>query len=235
MKFEEYKKPSLTADIVALKSVNTFKGKRKGPGKALSILLVKRDEEPFKNKWSLPGGFINIDEDVEEKALQRLSEKTGVKDIYLEQLYTFSDKNRDPRGRVVSIAYMALTNDEKLNQKISEASKETKWFIIEENKLISDDEEININDLAFDHSKILNTALSRLKGKIEYTNLAFYLLPEKFTIKEIQLLFEAIMGYRIDSFQRKMGSRIEETNEIVKIVGRPAKLFKFNKNWKFGL
>lgn len=235
MSIHDFEKPSVTVDIVTLKAVNTYINSKKGPGKALSILLVKRDEEPFKNKWSLPGGFVNVNENLEDKAKSKLLEKTGVKDLYLEQLYTFSDINRDPRGRVISVAYMALTNDEKLNQDIISASKETKWFTINDNTLISEDETINIKDLAFDHQNIIKTALSRLNGKIEYTDVAFHLLPHKFTIKEIQLLFECIMGYRIDSFQRKMGNRIIETDEIIKVVGRPARLFIFNKEWKYGL
>ena len=138
----KYEKPSVTADIVIYTIQNN----------ELKILLVKRGIEPFKNKWAIPGGFVRIHESLEDAAKRELEEETGVKDVYLEQLYSFGDPKRDPRGRVITVAYMALINSEKIKLKAATDVSEVQWFSIKK-----------IPQLAFDHKKILDYSLKRLK------------------------------------------------------------------------
>lgn len=274
---DQYDKPSVTNDVLIF-TTEDIKGDniRKVPRKGLQVLLIKRDEQPDKDMWCIPGGFVRKDESLEQGAARKLKEKTGIEDVYLEQLYTFGDVDRDKRTRVITVSNMALVAKEKIKVTELDSLKEKKWFWVEknlveskndlhiENKyklyLKSEDGEVEIaynviekieksilrkksvtytpeesckDKLAFDHYKILDYGIDRLRNKIEYTPIAFNLLPKLFTVIELQYVYEAIMGREILNFRRKMNNFIIETDE--KIEGkpyRPAKVFKFNENFQ---
>ena len=190
----------------------------------LQVLLIKRDIEPFKGMRAIPGGFVLESEDCEKAAYRELQEETSIKNVYLEQLYTFSDPKRDPRGRVVSIAYMALVARENLTIKAGSDAAEAKFFPIEK-----------LPKLAFDHKKILEYALQRLRWKIEYTNVAQYILAKKFTLSELQKVYEIVLDQSIDvrNFRKKIDKLglVKETGEKeIGVKYRPAKLYKFVEN-----
>jgi len=187
-------------------------------------LLIKRKADPFKWTWAIPGWFVLDSEDCEKAAHRELLEETNVKNIYLEQLYTFSEVKRDPRGRVVSVAYMALVARENMSIKAWSDAAEAKFFPIE-----------NLPKLAFDHKKILGYAIQRLRRKIEYTNVAQYILPKKFTLSELQKVYEIVLGQKIDvrNFRKKIDKLglVKETGEKeIGVKYRPAKLYKFIEN-----
>ena len=186
---------------------------------ALKVLLVKRGIAPFLGKFAIPGGFVHEDEDLERAALRELKEETGVTDVYLEQLYSFGDPKRDPRGRVVTIAYFALISADRKLEAGTDAS-EAAWFAV-----------ADLPPLAFDHAKILNYALERLRNKLEYTTVGFQLLPEKFTLTELQEVYEAILGRTLDkrNFRRKMSllKILKPLREYRRGGQRPAQLYRF--------
>ena len=172
----DYPRPSLTVDIVVF-SVRADN---------LQALLVRRGEEPYSGMWALPGGFIHLDESLEEAAARELREETGIHEAYLEQLYTYGEPNRDPRGRVVTIAYFALiAADKPICTEGGTDTTQACWFSINE-----------LPGLAFDHAEILTYALRRLRYKLEYSAVGFELLPEKFTLTEIQSTYEIILGVK---------------------------------------
>ena len=273
----KFERPSVTNDVLIFTTEDKKEeNSRKVPRKGLQVLLIKRDEYPYKGKWSVPGGFVKMDESLEEGALRKLKEKTGIENVYLEQLYTFGEVDRDPRTRIISIGNLALISKDSIIYSENAENKETKWFWVDkilEKKEVSDNyitkkylltlkcEDIKINyeviektertlirkttkryrfleegsteELAFDHYKILDLGIDRLRNKLEYTPIVFNLLPKLFTVKELQFVYEAIMGREILNFRRKMGDMIIETEE--KIEGkpfRPAQVFKFNENWE---
>jgi 8-oxo-dGTP diphosphatase len=189
----------------------------------LKALLVRRKHAPFAGRWALPGGFVDIDEDLEEAARRELSEETNVNDIYLEQLYTFGDPDRDPRGRVITVAYFALLSHDQARQfQIRGASDagEAAWWNI-----------YNLPELAFDHARILHYALQRLRWKLEWTALGFLLLPAEFTLSELQKVYETALAEPLDkrNFRRKMlaADVLEETGNRREGDHRPAKLYRF--------
>ncbi len=187
----------------------------------LQVLLFQRSEEPFKGMWTIPGGLVGDAQTLEESAYQKLEEKTNVKDIYLEQLYTFSDIERDPRGRTISTTYMALVAREKILLKTWVKGGEVKFFPIE-----------YLPKLWFDHKIIVDYAVKRLKRKLEYTNVAQYILPEKFTLTELQKAYEVILDQKLDvrNFRKKIDKLgiLRETGEKkVWDQYRPARLFEF--------
>jgi 8-oxo-dGTP diphosphatase len=204
-----YEKPSVTVDTI----IFSIKGSD------LRVLLVKRLASPFKDRWSIPGGFVRINQSLEDAAKLKLEEKTGVKDVYLEQLYTFGDSKRDPRGRVITVAYFALINSDNVRLKGDDA----KWFSMTE-----------LPQLAFDHNKILNYALKRLKWKFEYTTVAFSLLPKKFTMSQLQELYETVFDKKFDkrNFRKKILSLdILEEEEVLRDVSfRPPQLYSLKAN-----
>lgn len=232
MRFEDYKKSSHTVDIVviAYETVETTDIKRSNMQR-LKVMLSKRKIEPFEGMFSLPGGFIDYDVTMADAAKSKLKIKTGVDNIYMEQLYTYGDDlYRDPRGRVISTAYIALVDKEK----IAISDEDTDWFTISTTR--NDDgkiESIKVMDdafkevtLAFDHKKILLDALERLRGKILYTDIALNILPDTFTIREIQDVYELIHGKSIPSFRRIITDKIKPTG--VKVGGsgyRPSELY----------
>ncbi len=213
MKYDLPEKPSVTVDIILF----TVKDNE------LKALLVKRAIEPFKDMWAIPGGFILVDESLEDAARRELLEETNVKDVYLEQLYTFGDTKRDPRTRVITVAYFALVNAEKFELKASTDVKDVRWFSA-----------YDPPQLAFDHKKILEYALKRLGWKLEYTTVAFSLLPEEFTLTELQKIYEIIFNKKLDkrNFRKKIKSLelVKETKQYKEDVAhRPPKLYARNK------
>ena len=205
-----YPHPAVTTDCV----IFGFDGER------LQVLLVERGIEPYKGRWAFPGGFLKMDETAEEGALRELKEETGLEGAYMEQFHTFSAPERDPRERVITIAYYALVKIQEVKGGDDAAS--ARWFPLDE-----------IPSLAFDHDYILRMATQRLREQIHFQPIGFELLPEKFTIKELQLLYEAILGINFDrrNFAKKMFhleilTDLEET--IWPTPKREAKLYKFN-------
>ncbi len=191
----------------------------------VSILLIKRKYDPFKGKWAIPGGFVLDDESLEEAVERELFEETGVSINYLEQLYSFGKPNRDPRQRVVSVAYFGLVKSGEFSKlKASTDAEEAMWFNIEE-----------LPELAFDHQHILNQAIERLRSKIRYQPIGFELLDKKFPFSDLEQLYSTLLNRAIDrrNFKKKIMSLdiLEELDEKAKSTGagRPGNLFRFNK------
>jgi 8-oxo-dGTP diphosphatase len=186
---------------------------------ALRVLLVKRAAAPFQGQFAIPGGFVHEDEDLDQAALRELREETGVANVYLEQLYSFGDVGRDPRGRVITVAYFALISPDRPLRAGTDAA-ETEWWAMDQ-----------LPTLAFDHARILNYALERLRNKLEYTTVGFQLLPEKFTLTELQEVYEAILGKELDkrNFRRKLSllKILKLLPEYRRGGRRPAQLYRF--------
>lgn len=210
----EYPRPSVTVDIV----VYGYDG-----GKQLKLLLIERGGEPFKGSWALPGGFVDLDENLETAALRELEEETGVKDLFVEQLFTFGAVNRDPRGRVISVAYFALVNLQDHPAVAASDATKAEWFPLDE-----------LPELAFDHSEIITAANGRLAAKVRYQPIGFELLPAEFTLGQLQQLYETVLN--VESFnKRNFRTRIlrtgilEEVGRQQNVAHRPAVLYKFNQ------
>jgi len=176
----------------------------------------------FVGQHAIPGGFVLDDEDLDQAAFRELKEETGVADVYLEQLYSFGDPRRDPRGRIVSVSYFALISADRTLQAGTDASEAAWWPMAK------------LPPLAFDHAEILNYALERLRNKLEYTTVGFQLLPEKFTLTELQTVYEAILHKQLDkrNFRRKMAllKILKPLKEYQRAGRRPAQLFRFAAN-----
>ncbi|MEN9358527.1 MAG: hypothetical protein RL095_62 [Verrucomicrobiota bacterium] len=208
----EYPRPALTVDCVV------FGLDEEG----LKVLLIRRGLAPFKGRWALPGGFVRVDETLDEAALRELREETGLKKIFLEQLYTFSALKRDPRERVISVAYYALVKLGDHRVQAATDADDAAWFRLDA-----------IPELAFDHAEIIAAARNRVKGKVRYQPIGFELLPEKFKLSQLQELYEQILGRELDkrNFRKKFLSFgiIEELDERVQgLPGRPARLHRFD-------
>ena len=202
---------SLTTDVIIFTIENG----------QLKILLIKRANDPFKNKWALPGGFINDNEGSQDAALRVLKNKAGLKNVYLAQLYTFDGSSRDPRGRVCTVVYFALVLLEDIKFESGKKLQTPVFYPV--NKL---------PQLAFDHKKIVTYAIKRLRSKLEYTNAVYALLPKTFTFNQLQTTYEAIFGKNMDkrNFRKKfsMLKLIKPTKKI--LTGnrqRPARLYYF--------
>lgn len=200
---------------------------RKLPTTKLSILLYQRTEEPFQNKWCLPGGFLNIEEMPADNIKRKLADKTKMKECYLEQLYTFCKIDRDPRARVISIAYLGLMKEAESN-KISG----NQWFEValngEKLNFYQEGRLLTEQDFGFDHYHIIWKALERLQSKILYSDIAFNLLPNEFTLTQMQNIYETILGKKdtAANFRRKIADLVHETDRYTVDKGhRPAKLF----------
>ena len=189
----------------------------------LKVLLVKRQQAPYRGTWALPGGVVGQDESVDTAALRELQEETNIGNIYLEQLYTFGDPERDPRGRVITVAYYALVNWQQFQLKARQRVSEANWFPV-----------TRLPTLAFDHRRIVDYALERLRNKINYTTVAFQLLAREFTLTDLQRSYEIILGQRLDkrNFRRKMLQLgiLKGTREF-RSHGRqrPARLYTFTE------
>ena len=213
MDIKESEKPFVTVDIVLF----TIKDGE------LKALFVKRGIEPFKGRWVIPGGFVRENEALDDAAKRELEEETGVKDIYLEQLYTFGKPKRDPRGRVITVAYIALVNSDGIKLHARTDAVDAQWFSVKK-----------LPDLAFDHDDILKYALKRLKWKFEYTTVAFSLLPKKFAISEIQKIYEVVFSRKFDkrNFAKKVVSLDILKEEGIKkdVSYRPPMLYSIKAN-----
>ncbi len=186
----------------------------------LQLLLIKRRGEPFKGKWALPGGFVQIDEDLEEAAKRELREETGVSGIYLEQLYTFGAVQRDPRERVITVAYFALIPSEKLELRPATDADAVGWFAMNA-----------LPELAFDHTDIVDKAYERLLAKLSYSTIAFQFMPKKFTLSELQEVYETILQEKVDkrNFRKSilaLDAIVETGKEKRDGAHRPAKLYR---------
>jgi len=189
---------------------------------ALNLLLVRRGIEPFRGRWAMPGGFILEGESLEQAALRELREETGVAEVYIEQLYTFGDPGRDPRGRIITVAYYALIAMDRALVRAGTDAAEARWWPVAELP----------KRLAFDHARIIEHAVERLRAKIEYTTVGFQLLPQEFSLSELQDVYEAIAGRPLD--KRNFRRRIELLDVLVPLerwrrggASRPARLYRF--------
>lgn len=186
----------------------------------LQVLLIERGLPPFAGRWALPGGFIR-DESLEAAAQRELEEEAGVRDVYLEQLYTFGDPGRDPRGRVVTVAYYALIRPDGTPPVAGTDAAQARWWSVRRRP-----------PLAFDHDRIVDYAVERLRAKLEYTTVGFQLLPRKFTLGQLQRVYEAILGRRLDkrNFRRKLGllGVLMPLRQHGGERGRPARLYTFS-------
>jgi 8-oxo-dGTP diphosphatase len=191
-------------------------------GAGLQVLLIRRGLEPFIGSWALPGGFVDMEENLDEAALRELLEETHLKDVFLEQLFTFGNPGRDPRGRVVSVAYYALVRPDQHPATGDSDASEAAWHPVDK-----------LPPLAFDHANILHTGLERLRGKIRYQPIGFELLPKHFTLTQLQDLYEAILGRRIDkrNFRKKLLAFdfLVPTDEFTAGAHRPARLHRFDR------
>lgn len=205
----EYPHPAVTTDIV----IFTVRDKQ------LKLLLIMRGGEPFKGKWALPGGFVQMDEDLETGARRELAEETGVSGVYLEQLYTYGAVDRDPRERVITVAYSALIPSDKIVLQAATDAEAVGWFSMDD-----------FPELAFDHQQIVDMAHQRLVAKLDYSTIAFQFMPEEFTLSELQDVYEIILREEMDrrNFRKWMLAldQIKETgNEKREGAHRPAKLY----------
>lgn len=208
----EYERPALTTDCVVFGLDEND----------LKVLLIQRDITPYEGKWALPGGFIKVGESVDNCARRELEEETGLKNIFLEQLYTFGAPDRDPREHVVTVAYYALVNLIEHAPKAATDARNAAWFSLSD-----------LPTLAFDHDSILSCALERLKGKVRYQPIGFELLPEKFTLTQLQRLYEIILETTIDkrNFRKKvikLGILIETDEVEQDVAHRAARLYQFD-------
>jgi 8-oxo-dGTP diphosphatase len=207
--------PALASDVVIFTLLDD----------ELKVLLVQRWHPPFQGYWSLPGGFVKVDESLEGAARRVLRERGRVSEVYLEQLYTFGKPARDPRARIVTVAYFALVAPEKLAEQ-DRLSGRVAWHPA-----------YKPPPLGFDHDEIIRYALQRLRWKLEYTAVAFQLLPESFTLTELQLAYERILRERLDkrNFRRKVLATgvLEETGDKRYGEHRPATLYRFSEDAKF--
>jgi 8-oxo-dGTP diphosphatase len=214
MVFEyEYARPAVAVDCVVF-----------GLDDRLKVLLIERGLAPFLGSWALPGGFLEMDESLDQAARRELQEETGLKNIFLEQLYTFSAPERDPRDRVVSVGYFALVRLSSHRLQAATDARDAKWFDVKK-----------LPKLAFDHMDMFKMAKDRLQAKLRYQPIGFELLPKKFTLRQLQNLYEVVLERILDkrNFRKKILSmgilhELEETESGVS--HRAAKLYRFDKS-----
>ena len=209
----DYPRPALTVDCV----VFGFEADA-----ALRVLLIQRKLPPYEGHWALPGGFVRVDESVDAAAVRELQEETGIAEVFLEQLYTFGAVERDPRGRIVSVAYYALINLQEHPVQAATDASDAQWFELSA-----------LPELGFDHQEILNRAIARLRAKIRYEPIGFELLPKRFTLSQLQRLYEQVLGRSLDkrNFRKRLlkMSLLIDTGEKEKGVShRAAQLYQFD-------
>lgn len=208
----QHARPALTVDCVVFGLDD----------RELKVLLIRRKHSPFAGRWAFPGGFIGVGETPEEAARRELEEETGLKKIYLEQLYTFGEPDRDPREHVVSVAHYALVNIVGQRLRAADDACDAGWFPV-----------LRPPPLAFDHARILRVAHERLRGKVRWQPVGFELLPRRFTLSELQHLYETILGEKIDkrNFRRrvlKTGLLVETDQTQKQVAHRAARLYRFD-------
>lgn len=209
----EFARPALAVDVVVFALDEDD----------LQVMLIQRGLPPFVGDWALPGGFVRVDETLEQAASRELREESGLCDIFLEQLYTFGNLDRDPRERVVTVAYYALVNLAGHDVRASTDARQAAWFPVGE-----------LPRLAFDHGRIVAAALQRLRNKVRYQPIGFELLPERFTLRQLQHLYEIVLGRPLDkrNFRKKVLSMsiLKDTKEIeTDVAHRAARLFRFDQ------
>ena len=271
-----FERPSVTVDMVIFTIVDRpHENYRKLADRELKVLLIKRGGHPHKGKWALPGGFVHMTESLDDAANRELVEETGVSDVYMEQLYTWGDLGRDPRTRVISVAYMALVDSSEMKLKPGDDAAEASWFTVSKKmvgektrlmensservqqfELLLGDEAISMHaelektviatkksrteteritvpgELSFDHARIISYALDRLCNKAEYTDIVFHLMPEFFTLTQLQQVYETILGTELlkANFRRKIEEKVVETPHYAESAGyRPSKLYKYKQ------
>ncbi|MDO5154708.1 MAG: NUDIX domain-containing protein [Eubacteriales bacterium] len=265
----DYERPSNTVDMLLFTIDDKHMDDvRKDKEKELKVLLIKRRNHPDIHKWALPGGFVDIDENIDVAAYRELQEETNITNVYMEQLYTFGDVGRDKRMRVISIAHMALIPPDSVKPIAGDDAEDVAWFTVEKRKdsnleeqLILTNEELNLkyvykventirkngvvsvatpsiiaseenNKIAFDHIEIINMGIDRLRNKVEYVPIAFNLVPEKFTLNDIQKVYEVILGRKLvkQNFRKWIDRFVEELPEKQVSVGhRPATLYRYKE------
>ena len=208
----EYPRPAVAVDCVVF-------GFDDGE---LKVLLIKRGLKPFKGAWALPGGFVRLDETLDAAARRELAEEAGLSDVYLEQLFTFGDVARDPRERVLSVSYYALVALDRHPPAAATDADAAAWFAV-----------ADLPSLAFDHAAIVTAAVARLRGKVRYQPVGFELLPERFTLSQLQHLYEAVLERELDkrNFRKKLLAMdlLIETDEVEQDVAhRAARLYRFD-------
>jgi len=209
-KKEEIESPVVAVDAVIFTVIEN----------RLNVLLTKIKYGPYAGSWGVPGGRVRMDESLDEAAKRELLEKTGLKNVYLEQLYSFGRVDRDPRARIISVAYFALVDHNKVKLRTTGKYEDIKWLPLK-----------GTGKLAYDHNEIVDYALFRLKNKIKYTNIFYSLLPEKFTLSELQRIYEITLEKKLDkrNFRKKIFSSglIKEAGVTVGMPHRPSKLYSF--------
>ena len=210
----EFPRPGLTVDCVVFGLDEQD---------SLKVMLILRKLPPFQGQWALPGGFVHLDETLEEAAFRELREETGIENVFLEQLYTFGAVNRDPRERIVTVAYYALVNLREYDIEATTDAMDAAWFAIDE-----------LPKLSFDHQQIFDMALNRLRGKIRYEPIGFELLPKKFTLFQLQKLYETVLGKKLDkrNFRKKILKMdfLGELDELqTDVAHRAARYYEFNE------
>lgn len=220
-----YPRPSVAVDVVLLTVA----------GGQVRVLLYRRPEPPFKDRWALPGGFVQLDEHLGDTARRVLRDKVGVEGIWVEQLYTFGDPDRDPRTRVLSVSYLALGDLERFRSAVPPAAAVMDAAVTDIDgqaraAVVADGGQRL--GLAFDHERIVGMSLVRLRGKLDYTTVGYQLLPERFTLRQLQHVHETVLGRPVnkDSFRRRMlaSGEIESTGEReCDVEHRPALLYRF--------
>ncbi len=281
-----YDQPSVTVDMllftISSEEVNNY---RKVADKSLRILLIQRNEHPYIGQWALPGGFVRMNEDLETAAYRELKEETGIDNAFLEQLYTYGQVGRDPRGRIISTSYMSLVNETEMNTKAGSDAADARWFDVKykllKEELVKDDpnqtdndqdyvenkyieialtcEELKLSsmikvsrivkgrhvsykreiveskEISFDHGLIIQYGVERLRNKLESTDIIYHMMPDLFTLTELQKSYEVILDKKLlkANFRRKTAKYVSETEHSTSDAGhRPSKLYKFNTQWE---
>lgn len=269
-----YERPSVTVDMLIFTVMEREQENyRKLSEKSLQLLLIQRGEHPYLGQWALPGGFVSVEESIEDAARRELYSETNIDNVYMEQLFTWGEVNRDPRLRVISCSYMALVDRTTLDVQAGDDADDAGWFevtydVLESNRKelaggYEQEERIRItlqkedivltgeviitetvhghirrvqreiaenHGLAFDHLKMIQYAIERLRGKVDYTDIIFNLMPPLFTLSELQRVYEIILGRELlaPAFRRKIADRVSETEEFTKDAGhRPSKLYRY--------
>lgn len=212
---DRYKKIAVAVDIL----IFTVADNR------VEILLEKRANGPFEGAYALPGAFVNVDEELDDAVKRCLLQEIGVKDIYTEQLYTWGGINRDPRSRVLSVSYIALINKSCYTPRAGERVREVCWREVCEDSL-----EAMRGEIAYDHADMIAYALQRLRGKLEYTSIAFHMMEEEFTLPELQKIYEIILGKPLykANFRKKINDFVEPTGNMRSDGHRPSRLYRWN-------